>query len=1041
MIRSKPLKRLLLCLMALAMILAYFPAFAWNTYADDELPAPVVIETPGNLMEFASAVNGGQTDLNAVLANDIDFSKLEFAWGGIGTEANPFTGVFNGAGYSIIGLNGTQGLFGHVKDAVINGVNVYGTVTASGTTDIGGIVGCVEASSEGADPVSIAQVGNYVNVTSTHTSDEALSGTRVGGIVGHVAEDAKVEVSASFNKGTVTGYEYVGGIAGRNEGTLTVESCYNAGAVTATHNNLSRGTDAFAGGICATACIVKDSYNTGQVTGYHRGQSQTQRRGYAYTSGTPTLDTCYWLQGSADRAIESNNGPRATGEARFTDGTVLAGLNAYDEEQNPWIEGAKVRVAEEAEPQRYPGLFWEIIDVDGLKALAKSKLATYVNKENYGEEQQELLGTVIGFGEIAIDEATDDLSIDEALADAEGAIDTIPNLDDIEDAKSEIRRYIRGNEYDESQQEEVDEILEGADALLDVELGKDGLLNIVQDTKDALDEIPVSEEVAKADAAKLELRETMVYAASLIESGEYTKAGNIAVNEAIAAADIVFEDPDAFEEEVIAANDAIWEALLSLEASNNEAKSELLSTLISAKRIDGEKFTDASIEKLEMAIAKAEEALADPDAPSGKLRQLRAEVLSAINGLVIDENAAAAAEAAAEAATLAEAKSYLLENMANANYILTSGEYTKETALSLKGAIDAAALVYVNVEASLADVIEADEAILNAVRGLKASNETAKAELLDVLLRARKIDKTLYTAESYAILAAAIQAADEALADPEAPAGKLRHVKTELMSAVNSLVEDKTAAAAAEAAAKAEALAAAKNLLRERMVSAKVLLMAGGCTKDSIAKLQAAMANADTVYKNLGTTEAQVIEADEALRNAMLELEVSTDGAKGELLNVLIRVQSVDKNVYTTSSYAALQNAINAANKLAKDPKATVGDLNDATIEVLNARNSLVKKAANPMKVKKQNKTVNLKKVLKKDVVVKAITVSKAVGKVSYKKTSGSGKFKVNSSNGKITVKKGTKKGKYTIKISVKAAGNGNYLATEKVVSVKIVVK
>ncbi len=47
-----------------------------------------------------------------------------------------------------------------------------------------------------------------------------------------------------------------------------------------------------------------------------------------------------------------------------------------------------------------------------------------------------------------------------------------------------------------------------------------------------------------------------------------------------------------------------------------------------------------------------------------------------------------------------------------------------------------------------------------------------------------------------------------------------------------------------------------------------------------------------------------------------------------------------------------------------------------------------------------------------------------------------------NAKTGKITVKKGTKKGTYRIKVEVMAAGNGNYLASKaKTVSVKVKVK
>ena len=101
----------------------------------------------------------------------------------------------------------------------------------------------------------------------------------------------------------------------------------------------------------------------------------------------------------------------------------------------------------------------------------------------------------------------------------------------------------------------------------------------------------------------------------------------------------------------------------------------------------------------------------------------------------------------------------------------------------------------------------------------------------------------------------------------------------------------------------------------------------------------------------------------------------------------------------------------------------------------------LIIKAKNPMKVKASAKTVKLAAVKKKNVTVKAITVKKSIGKVTYKKASGNKKIKINSKTGKLTLKKGLKKGTYTVKVKVTAKGNKNYKAASKTVKVKIVVK
>ena len=101
-----------------------------------------------------------------------------------------------------------------------------------------------------------------------------------------------------------------------------------------------------------------------------------------------------------------------------------------------------------------------------------------------------------------------------------------------------------------------------------------------------------------------------------------------------------------------------------------------------------------------------------------------------------------------------------------------------------------------------------------------------------------------------------------------------------------------------------------------------------------------------------------------------------------------------------------------------------------------------IKKAANPMKLKGKTVKVKRSKLRKKSRTIKrakAITVSKAQGKTSYKLVSAKKgkknfkkKFKINAKTGNITVKKGLKKGKYKVKVQVKAAGNRNYKASAR---------
>ncbi len=111
--------------------------------------------------------------------------------------------------------------------------------------------------------------------------------------------------------------------------------------------------------------------------------------------------------------------------------------------------------------------------------------------------------------------------------------------------------------------------------------------------------------------------------------------------------------------------------------------------------------------------------------------------------------------------------------------------------------------------------------------------------------------------------------------------------------------------------------------------------------------------------------------------------------------------------------------------------------------------NYTINKAANTLTAKGKTvklKKKKLKKKAQKIVPTKAMTVSNPKGSVSYSKVSVSKKkfkknFKVDAATGKITVKKKTKKGTYKVKVKVTAAGDANYNAASKTVTVKVKVK
>ena len=110
-----------------------------------------------------------------------------------------------------------------------------------------------------------------------------------------------------------------------------------------------------------------------------------------------------------------------------------------------------------------------------------------------------------------------------------------------------------------------------------------------------------------------------------------------------------------------------------------------------------------------------------------------------------------------------------------------------------------------------------------------------------------------------------------------------------------------------------------------------------------------------------------------------------------------------------------------------------------ATFKIVKYKQPMTAKAA------KKTQTAKASTLKKKSVTLaKPITVKKAKGKVTYANAStakAAKAFKISAKTGKVTIPKGTKKGTYTMKAKVIAAGAGQYAYGTKTVSFKVKVK
>ena len=216
-----------------------YPVFVGMTppagYPSRYAAAVYYITNADELFAFAQRVNSGETDICAVLKNDIYLDNRE--WMPIGTKDNPYMGIFDGDGFSIRDLNVKadapyEGLFGYVSGGTVKDFAVYGdiSIVKSQTTKSSG-VGVIGY----ANKATISRIYSCLDIT----VDEKVSDIMyVGGIVGNQFESA---VSQCIWWGDIdlatAKTDQVGGIVGYGGGgTSSITDCASYGTFRSSRN-------------------------------------------------------------------------------------------------------------------------------------------------------------------------------------------------------------------------------------------------------------------------------------------------------------------------------------------------------------------------------------------------------------------------------------------------------------------------------------------------------------------------------------------------------------------------------------------------------------------------------------------------------------------------------------------------------------------------------------------------------------------------------------------------------------------------------------
>lgn len=286
-------------IMRLVSVYALIMAVASTSgYGEGEKTTPIPIDSIENLQKIgndpAYPKNGYY-----VLTRDID-ARVTAGWNGgagfdpIAVSASfPFSGTFDGQGYTITGLRifrpsrSSVGLFAHTSGTIQNVGMVGGSVT--GYNNVGCLVGrntgliisCYATGSvSGSENIGCLSGANSGSITSCYGTG-AVSGDyaycSAGGLVG--VNDGNI--TSCYATGAVSSeHSYVGGLAGYNYYDGIISLCYSMGTVS--------GADVIGGLVGQNVGRITLSYATGEVSG---GESIGGFVGRSQSGGTIT--SCY----------------------------------------------------------------------------------------------------------------------------------------------------------------------------------------------------------------------------------------------------------------------------------------------------------------------------------------------------------------------------------------------------------------------------------------------------------------------------------------------------------------------------------------------------------------------------------------------------------------------------------------------------------------------------------------------------------------------------------------------------------------------------
>ncbi len=297
-------KRLYGALFLAILLIVFIPMGELSSYAASAGLSGSGTQADPYLIETVDDLNHVRDDLTACyqLANDIVFTDDDGGWNSIGSIQTPFSGIFDGNGYSIKNLriiaetssDASVGFFGYLTGTVRNlglqNCNIAVTnISSAAHTYLGSLVGWCYS-------------GNVLNCYGDGVFSVTSLGTVSGGGIVGVMQGSDSQVQNCYFSGMINASSsdsvVLGGIVGSMSGRLScVSDCFNMGYV------ICDGADgSCAGGIigkCSSG-TVRNVYNVGGINGISRGGI------FGYLKGG-TLENGYYLDSLATSAGTGND--------------------------------------------------------------------------------------------------------------------------------------------------------------------------------------------------------------------------------------------------------------------------------------------------------------------------------------------------------------------------------------------------------------------------------------------------------------------------------------------------------------------------------------------------------------------------------------------------------------------------------------------------------------------------------------------------------------------------------------------------------------